>query len=258
MLNYLNSIDPHIKFTVEQPNTEGAIPFLDTFPQPKDENIAVSVYRKPTHTDRYLDFNSSHPISAKKAVVRALMDRAENVCSDPDILVKEIEHLGKVLRYNNYPQWLIDKRGKSGKSGPLIHRDTGHEIKKHFFISVPYFPSLSESFKKIFRYTAIQVCFRSQHPQVYADAPKRQNLNRTKEDIVYHWECQADGCKSAYIGETSRTLGERVKEHCKLSTSAILKHCTDLHHPLPTISNFNIIDKDPSQITREAKEAIHI
>ena len=160
LLNYLNSIDPHIKFTVEQPNAEGSIPFLDTFPQPKGENISVSVYRKPSHTDRYLDFNSSHPISAKKAVVRALMDRAENVCSDPDILVKEIEHLGKVLCYNNYPQWLIDKWGKSEKSGPLIHPDTGHEVKKQFFISVPYFPGLSESFKKIFRYTTIQVCFK--------------------------------------------------------------------------------------------------
>ena len=109
MLNYLNSTDPHIKFTVEQPNMEGAIPFLDTLPQPKGEGISASVYRKPTHTDMYLDFNSSHPISAKKAVVRALMDRAENVCSDPDILVKEVEYLGKVLHYNNYPQWIIDK-----------------------------------------------------------------------------------------------------------------------------------------------------
>ena len=35
LLNYLNSIDPHIKFTVEQPNAEGAIPFLDTFPPTK-------------------------------------------------------------------------------------------------------------------------------------------------------------------------------------------------------------------------------
>ena len=69
---------------------------------------------------------------------------------------------------------------------------------------------------------------------------------------------QADGCKSAYVGETSKALGDRVKEHCKSSTSAILKHCTDYHHPLPTISNFNIIDKDPSQVTQEAKEAIHI
>ena len=58
------------------------------------------------------------------------MDRAENVCSDPVILDKEVEHLGKVLHYNNYLQWLIDKQGKSDKNGSLIHPDTGHEIKK--------------------------------------------------------------------------------------------------------------------------------
>ena len=25
---------------------------------------------------------------------------------DPEILAKEIEHLSKVLHYNNYPQWI--------------------------------------------------------------------------------------------------------------------------------------------------------
>ena len=52
-------------------------------------------------------------------MVRALMDRAENVCSDPEILAKEVEHLSKVHHYN-YPQWMIYKWGKSDKSGPLI------------------------------------------------------------------------------------------------------------------------------------------
>ena len=66
------------------------------------------------------------------------------------------------------------------------------------------------------------------------------------------------GCNSSYIGETSRALGERVKEHSKSTTSAILKHCKDFHHPLPSIDDFNIIDKEPSQVTREAKEVIHI
>ena len=37
MLQYLNSINPHIKFTVEQPSEEGAIPFLDTFPKPMEK-----------------------------------------------------------------------------------------------------------------------------------------------------------------------------------------------------------------------------
>ena len=64
MLNYLNSIDPHIKFTVEQPNMEGTILFLDTLPQPKGEEISVSVYRKPTHTDRYLELQLQSPYSS--------------------------------------------------------------------------------------------------------------------------------------------------------------------------------------------------
>ena len=88
--------------------------------------------------------------------------------------------------------------------------------------------------------------------------PKDKISNDQKKDLVYHWECKADGCNSSYIGETSRALGERVKEHSKSTTSAILKHCKDFHHPLPSIDDFNIIDKEPSQVTREAKEAIHI
>ena len=259
LLQYLNSIDPHIKFTIEQPNAEGGIPFLDTFPKPKGEEIAVAVYRKPTHTDRYLDFNFSHPVSAKRAVVRALMDRAENVCSDPEILAKEIDHLNKVLHYNNYPQWMIKQRGKMEKQDPLIHPETGNEIQKRFYISVPYFPGLSESFKKIFKYTPVQVCFKGVNTlKSMLMHPKDKVPNDQKKDLVYHWECKADGCKSSYIGETSRALGERVKEHSKSTTSAILKHCKDFHHPLPSIDDFSIVDKDPSQVTREAKEAIHI
>ena len=259
LLQYLNSIDPHIKFTIEQPNAEGGIPFLDTFPKPKGEEIAVAVYRKPTHTDRYLDFNSSHPVSAKRAVVRALMDRAENVCSDPEILANEIDHLNKVLHYNNYPQWMIKQRGKMEKQDPLIHPETGNEIQKRFYISVPYFPGLSESFKKIFKYTPVQVCFKGVNTlKSMLMHPKDKVSNDQKKDLVYHWECKADGCKSSYIGETSRALGERVKEHSKSTTSAILKHCKDFHHPLPSINDFSIVDKDPSQVTREAKEAIHI
>ena len=209
LLNYLNSIDPHIKFTVEQPSVEG--PFHSWIHSP-NLKVRIFLYQCTGNLSTWTGIWTSIPVTQylpKKAVVRALMDRGENVCSDPDILVTEIEHLGKVLRYNNYPQWLIDKWGKSEKSGPLIHPDTGHEIKKQFFISVPYFPGLSESFKKIVRYTAIQVCFKGVNTlKSILMHPKDKISIDQKKDIVYHWECQADGCKSAYVGETSRALGE--------------------------------------------------
>ena len=82
LLNYLNLIDSNIKFTIEPPNEQGLIPFLDTFPRPSENKIITSVYRKPTHMDRYLDFNSNHPKSAKCAVVRALSNRAK-MCVHP-------------------------------------------------------------------------------------------------------------------------------------------------------------------------------
>ena len=51
-----------------------------------------------------------------------------------------------------------------------------------FYISVPYFPGLSESFKKIFKYTPVQVCFKGvRHPEIHADAPKRQDLQQPEE-----------------------------------------------------------------------------
>ena len=106
---------------------------------------------------------------------------------------------------------------------------------------------------------AIQVCFKGVNTlKLLLMHPKDKISIEQRKDVVYHWECQTDGCNSSYIGETSRALGERVKEYSKLTTSAILKHCTDHHHPLPSITNFSTINKDPSQITQEAKEAMHI
>ena len=56
---HLNSIDPCIKFTIELSGTDG-FPFLDIQTKHTPNSIESTVYRKPTHTDRYLDYNSNH------------------------------------------------------------------------------------------------------------------------------------------------------------------------------------------------------
>ena len=89
--------------------------------------------------DRYLDFNSNHPKSAKHAVVRALTNRAKNVCSSPELLAKEMDHLGKVLKYNNYPKRMIDQHSINSFERRLIDPEKGNEVKKSVFISAPIF-----------------------------------------------------------------------------------------------------------------------
>ena len=52
-LQHINSVDPAIKFTVEDNKDNGSIPFLDTIVKPEvDGSLSITVYRKPTHTNQ--------------------------------------------------------------------------------------------------------------------------------------------------------------------------------------------------------------
>ena len=65
-LQYINSQDPHIQFTVEEPNQEGALPFLDTLVSLGPNNTLITtVYRKLTYRDQHLHLDSNHFITAK-------------------------------------------------------------------------------------------------------------------------------------------------------------------------------------------------
>ena len=66
-LQHLKSQRPTICFTmeIEKGNT---IPFLDTtVTRDLDGLLTTTVYRKPTHTDQYLAYDSHHPRSVKRA-----------------------------------------------------------------------------------------------------------------------------------------------------------------------------------------------
>ena len=51
-LDHINSIDPNIRFTGEDPKEDGSISFLDILIIPKEDGkLNTTVYRKLTHTD---------------------------------------------------------------------------------------------------------------------------------------------------------------------------------------------------------------
>ena len=75
----LNSIGPDINFTIELPGTDG-LPFLDSLTKTTPNSSESTVYRKPTHRDRYLDYDSNHFISAKLSVIHTLIHRPKQVC----------------------------------------------------------------------------------------------------------------------------------------------------------------------------------
>ena len=73
---------------------------------------------------------------------------------------------------------------------------------------------------------------------------------------IYHYQCPNINCPSAYIGESGRSLGERVKEHFK-APSPIHHHSTTTGHPMDP-DQFNILHKEVNSHSRTIKEAMFI
>ena len=95
---------------VEGNQENGAIPFLDTLVKPEaDNSLSISVYRKPTNTDQYLQCDSHRNLAAKYSVIGTLTHRAKTVCTGPELLNKEIQHLREALSKCKYPRWALDK-----------------------------------------------------------------------------------------------------------------------------------------------------
>ena len=86
--------------------------------------------------------------------------------------------------------------------------------------------------------------------------PKDKDHKDQKNRVIYSYQCGDTACRDDYIGETSRTLGERYKEHLKQS-SPIHAHIQQTRH-IPTTNNFNIIGREDQGLARTIKEAIYI
>ena len=109
-LDHINSVYPAIKFTVEGNQEDGAIPFLDTLVKPMaDNSLSIKVYCKPMHTDQYLQWDSHHNLSAKYSVIGTLTHRAKEVCTSPELLNEELQHLKDALSKCKYTRWAINK-----------------------------------------------------------------------------------------------------------------------------------------------------
>ena len=79
---------------------------------------------------------------------------------------------------------------------------------------------------------------------------------RRKKGVIYRYKCDRVKCDEEYIGESSRTFGERFKEHLK-ALSPIYDHCNITGHYV-TMENFSIVGREDQNLCRWIKEALYI
>ena len=256
-LQHLNSQQPTIRFTMEI-EKDNTIPFLDTSVS-RDSNglLTTTVYKKPTHTDQYLAYDSHHPQSVKRGIFKCLYDRAKHLTSKPSAISKEKKHLSSVLVSNGYPSSFVRKLTKTTR--PTTNKEPTQEFKSTAVL--PYIKGVSEVLRRCLQQQGVRTVFKSDTTLRSHLVRPKDTLEPTKQDgVVYKIPCE---CGKVYIGETGRAMQDRIKEHdrdirlARTQTSAVSEHANETGH-LPIWKEVKFIDRDPHWYTRRVKEALHI
>ena len=211
-MNYLNDFHSDIKFTIEKESEGHTIQFLDcAIRRNEDGSIDTSVYRKASHSNRYLAFDSEHPLSTKKAVASNLYHRAMVLSSSEYNREKEKEVVTSILMANGYNNHVLEEARNN--------RDSNNQRDKEWLstVVIPYRKSTSEDLRRILNQYNIRVAFQ-------ATNTLRQQLVKLKDPItslersncVYKLKCK--DCEACYVGQTARDLDVRVKEHRRCTT----------------------------------------
>ena len=191
------------------------------------------------------------------------------MCSKPELLQQEKDHLRKALTKCKYPKRALDKVEKRFKSSTseaidgVKNQDTtaaqaaSNEVKTKGHIVIPYTQGLCENIKKICGRYGIQTHFKGsstiKNPLV---SPKDKDPMVNQSGTIYLYQCGDLGWDDEYIGEISKTCGERYKEHLK-PPSAIHYHSSQTCHPT-NHNNFQIIGREEHNLAKNIKESISI
>ena len=96
--------------SLPKPKLHKVLAMFDTLTvQKEDGTIKLLAFRKKTHTDQYLNFSSHHPLHQKLGVIKTLLDRCNNIVTDPEDRRKEEEYITKAFQECGYPKWTIRK-----------------------------------------------------------------------------------------------------------------------------------------------------
>ena len=117
---------------------------------------------------------------------------------------------------------------------------------------MPYIKGTSERLQRAFKLhevTLVHKPVNSLRSQLVHVKDKTENLKKC--GTVYHIHCEQ--CDKDYVGETSRLLETRVKEHLSRNSSAVHEHCQLTGHSVDSSKT-----KVLATLKRRVREAIEI
>lgn len=259
-LKTLNSCSLQLQFTLEL-ESNCHLSFLDVDIFRRGHDFVTGWHCKQTNTGRYIPVISYSPPKYQAAACRTLLYRARRICSSQDLYLKARNTIRSMFLNNGYnDSWflriegkIVDNAFKRGSS----HIVGGVEPVKRVFWRVPYIRDQYSYFARSLNKINSSLPRDVRIIPVY-DTKKSLNMLPNKDpvptglasNVVYKFQCEH--CEMCYIGETTRHLVTRIKEHIggKPNPTEIFTHGHSTSE-----AAFKVIGR--SQYTKIA-EALHI
>ena len=206
-----------------------------------DRSLSFKIYRKPTHTNQYLNFDSNHHIGHKLSVVKSMNIRAETLVTKAEDIDSEKDLLKDAFRRCKYPKWAIEHHEKS-KNKEKVNNDEEVVGK----IVAPYVKGTSEKLAKIMRSHGIEVIHRPFNKIKNLVCSMKQSVHPLDRDgLIYDFDCEKhypNPDETLYVGETDRAKKERGYEHRHISHA----DATKCHSCVPFEVEDNMINNTES------------
>ena len=153
---------------------------------------------------------------------------------------------------NGYPKKFIDNAMKT--------QQVGEKTEYQSSVSLPYIGSASPKIERILKEAGIQLYHSSENKLFRSLCTHKDSVNEFQKPGVYRIPCE---CGLVYIGETSRNLSLRLKEHksncekAELEKSAVVKHSWTNDHRIKW-NEASILAIESHKFSRKMRESIEI
>ena len=205
-LNHLNDQHPEINFTTEI-QEDNKIAFLDTLVHvQEDKTIKTTIYRKATHTDQYLDFNSNHHVKQKIGIISTFKHRIAELVTKEEDKKDEETHVKTALKRCGHPNWALNRKKRK--------KDDRQREEKRGKVVIPYIKGVSENMARIFKKYKIETIHKptTTMKNLICNKMKDKVEKLDKTGAVYYNKCKKH-LRNDYVGETDRVFRERLYEH---------------------------------------------
>lgn len=134
LIDKFNTSHPAVKMTHEI--SDKCVSFLDIDVTITTTGLATSVHYKPTDSHAYLNYQSSHPPSCKRAIPYSQLTRIRRLCSDDDDFKERVQEMTDFFRHRGYPANILDTAKNRIMDQPRAM--TLHQVEKDTVSRVPF------------------------------------------------------------------------------------------------------------------------